>query len=221
MVRAVLTSLRHVRALTVTVGAVALSLGLAGDARAQSSSQLRDGIYGRLSGDLVLSGEVFGGLSSRADGSAFGGAAFRLRALDMTGLVVGYDWAFAPGRGDALWFGVDLRPAMLARISFDSERGPRWFDLMIDSIGIDLGGAWVRPGEALGNGSGLSFMLGTGVEVPLSWSNGGGWMLRLSGRWYSAQRWDAQGTGRDDSAWQVGLGVVWRATVNAGLVRAP
>lgn len=220
MVRAVLTSARHVRGLTVAVGAVALAL-MAEPARAQRTGSDRDGIYGRLGGDLVLSAEAYGGFTSRDEGGALGGAAFRLRALDTAGLVLGYDWAFTRERGDALWFGVDFRPVMLARISYDDERGPRWYDLMIDSLGIDLGASWSRPGAALGAGSGLTFMLGTGVEVPLTWADGGGWLVRLSGRWYSAQRWDAQGTGRDDSAWQVAVGIVWRATVRAGLVRAP
>lgn len=175
-----------------------------------------DGVYGRFRGDLTLSVEGNGGYALAGDGAAVVGGAVRARVLDMTGVVVGYDRALSAGRWDALWAGVDFRPAMLARWSYDYERGPRWVDLMVDSLGVEVGAAWVRPGD--GQRSGAGFVVGTGVELPLVWSEARGLTLRLAARRYVATRWDAGGTGEDDGAWTFTAGLVLRTIVRSGLI---
>lgn len=180
------------------------------------------GVYGRLGGDLVLSVEALGAWHS--DGAGTSGAlsvAARARYLEMTGLALGYDRAFASARRDALWLAVDFRPAWLARFTNDLERGPRWLDLLLDSIGVELGAAWVRPGEALGHGGGFGFVLGGGAELPLVWSRGDGLMLRVGARWISARTWDAQGTGALDGSVELGVGLVLRTLVRTGLFGQP
>ncbi len=115
-----------------------------------------------------------------------------------------------------MWLAVDFRPAWLARLTNDMERGPRWLDLALDSIGIELGGAWLRPGEAVRAGGGFGFVLGGGFEVPLVWSRGDGIMLRLAARWITSHPWDAQGTGGRDGLFEAGAGLVFRTQVRSG-----
>lgn len=191
-------------------------MALGASARAQSSA---DGVYGRLSGDLVLSVEGHGGVMHTAGGTEGAlGAALRARSLDMTGVALGYDRALGAARYDALWAAVDLRPAFFARWASDLERGPRWVDLLLDSLGIELGAVWVRPGADGLRGFGM--VLGGGVEIPLVWRGGDGATLRLGARYFAVRPWDQRGTGRDDSAVEITAGLVLRQTVTGGLVRA-
>ncbi len=190
---------------------------------APAAAQDVGGVYGRLGGDLVLSVEALGAFQT-SDSGEHGAVsvAARARYLEMTGLALGYDRAFAPTRRDALWLAVDFRPAWLARFTNDLEQGPRWLDLLLDSIGIELGAAWVRPGETLGRGGGFGFVLGGGAELPLVWSRGDGLMLRVGARWISARTWDAQGTGGGDGSVELGVGLVLRTLVRTGLLsRSP
>lgn len=181
-------------------------------------AQSPDGVYGRLRGDLSLSVELLGGA---ADTGAWGGAgsvAVRARSLDMVGAVIGYDRTFSGARFDHLFAAVDFRPAFFARWSYDYERGPGWLDLFVDSIGIELGAAWLRPGDS--GASGAAFVLGGGADLPLYIGDRTLLSLRLATRWVTSKPWDAQGTGRDDSAVELLAGLVFRGTVNAGLVRS-
>ncbi len=173
------------------------------------------GVYGRFDGDLVLSAEVMGSLADTPSGLAGSASvAARARFMEMTGLGVGYDRAIASQRHDALWAAVDLRPAWLARLNYDWERGPRWLDLALDSIGVEVGAAWLRPGE----GGGAGFVLGGGFELPLAWRRGDGVMLRVAARWITSRPWDAQGTGARDGMFEAGVGVVFRTLVRSGAV---
>ncbi len=183
-------------------------------------AQSVDGVYGRLGGDLVLSVEAHGGVVSTATQSLpAAGAVLRARTLDMTGLALGYDRALGGSRYDVLWAAIDLRPAFLARWVSDLQHGPRWLDLMLDSLGVELGAAWMRPGSEGPQGFGMVF--GGGVELPLVWRRGDGATLRLGARYFAVRPWDQQGTGRDDSAVEVTAGIVLRQMTQAGLVRAP
>jgi hypothetical protein len=173
-------------------------------AAAQTSS---DGVYGRLRGD--------------ADTGAWSGAAsfaLRARALDMVGVVLGYDRALSGPRFDYAFAAVDFRPAFFARWSLNLEHGPGWLDLFLDSIGLELGAAWVRPGST--DATGVGFVIGGGADLPIYIGDRSVWSLRLAARHLSAKPWYAQGTGRDDSAVEVLAGVVFRTMVGAGLTRA-
>ncbi len=178
-----------------------------------------DGLYNRLDRDLTLSAEASGGGWIRGDARPTMGATLRARYLDEMGVVLGYERAVTGDREDAVWAGVDFRPLMLGRWVSDLEGDSRLTDLIVDSIGLDLGVAWLRPGGMLGEGSGFGFVLGTGVDIPLTWRHGDAVSLRLSVRWISAQPWDIQGTGAGDNAVVLSLGVVFRTMVNAGLQR--
>lgn len=212
--RALPTGLPMMRRATAPL-ALALALPLApGAARADD-----DGIYGRIRGDLVLSGEVLGGALSATDEVRPSlSVALRARYLDVVGLAAGYDVALRGPRYDALSLAVDFRPLFWVRVNYDLQQGPRWLDLFIDSIGLELGAAWLRPGEAYGAGAGLAMLLGAGFELPLAWSNGRGVLLRVAGRWFASEPWDAQGTGRDDTGYALSAGLVVRTITRSGLV---
>jgi hypothetical protein len=208
----------------VVVAAFALTLATA-DACAQTQTPARDddGVYGRFDGDLVLSAEALGAVADANDNlTGTFSVTLRARALEMVGVALGYDRAFVATRHDALWMAVDLRPTWLARFAYDLQRGPRWLDLTIDSIGLELGAAWVRPGEPIGAGSGVGFVLGGGVELPLMWQRGDGVFVRLGVRWITSRVGDAQGTGANpanDALLEAGVGLVLRTLVDTGSTR--
>lgn len=182
-----------------------------------AAAQARDGVYGRLRGDLSLSAEVLGGGVEAGAWSGAGSVALRARALDMVGVVFGYDRAFSGARYDYAFAAVDFRPAFFARWSYDLERGPGWLDLFVDSIGLELGAAWLRPGSS--DASGVGFVVGGGADLPVYIGDRGVVSLRLATRYVSAKPWYAQGTGRDDSSVELLAGLVFRTMVNAGLMR--
>lgn len=195
----------------------ALSLALLA-APLPARAQRIDGFYGRLEKDLVISMELMGGAIQGPDGPWRPGGDFTLRArfMQMIGLAAGYLRGFGGDRTDALSLAVDFRPAFAARVNYNMQQGPRWLDLMLDSIGVDFGVAWVRPGETWGAGSGAAAVLGTGVELPLHWRDGAeAVMLRLGARWVLSRAWDVQGVGGGGDAMELAAGIVLRTTVRA------
>ena len=182
-----------VRWQTAAVG-FPLAVGLLGAGRCVHASDVEraDGVYGRLDGDTVFSLEAGGGVVGGTTVAPGLAGTLRARHLDMAGAFLGYERASAPTRFDALSFGVDLRPLVFARIFSDWEHGPATLDLLVDSIGLEMGAAWLRPGDPWGSGSGLAWVLGTGVDVPCAWSRGTGLAVRVAVRWYHAEGWDAQ-----------------------------
>jgi hypothetical protein len=182
-----------------------------------ASAQPRDAVNNRLRGDLALSAEVLGGVVDAGALSGMGSIALRARSLDMVGVVIGYDRALGGPRFDHAFAAVDFRPAFFARWAYDLERGPGWLDLFVDSIGLELGAAWVRPGSS--DASGVAFVLGGGADLPVYIGEDTAWSIRVATRYLAAKPWDAQGTGRDDSAVELLAGVVFRTMVRAGLTR--
>lgn len=183
-----------------------------------AAAQGADGAYGRLRGDLALSVEALGGAADTGAWSGAASFAVRARALDMVGVALGYDRAAAGARFDHAFVAVDFRPAFFARLAFDLEHGPGWLDLFVDSIGLELGAAWLRPGA--GGASGAGFVVGGGADLPVYIGDRSAWSIRVATRYIAAKPWDAQGTGRDDSAVELLAGVVFRTMVSAGLTRA-
>jgi hypothetical protein len=181
-----------------------------------------DGVYGRLSRDTTLSVEVGGGLglSNGAPRGAFT-TTLRARSLDTGGVFLAYQLAPGDRRHDALALGLDLRMLTLARIFQDMERGPRTLDLFLDSIGLELGAAWVRPGLPWGQGSGIAWVLGAGAEIPLAWRAGDAMCLRAGVRWVHSTGADALApSATPDDAVFVTATLVLRAMANLGHVRS-
>lgn len=179
-----------------------------------------DGVYGRLHADTTLSLEAGAGpLLSFTDTEPHVALAttFRARALDMTGAFLGYQHAIRDN--NAIVLGIDLRPLVFARIFSDLEHGPRWLDLTIDSLGLELGTALLRPGLPRHEGAGLALVVGSGIDVPFAWSEGTGLLLRFAVRWLHAAPWDVLGpgvTGGDSVLFTLNL--VGRTMVRLGLI---
>lgn len=190
--------------------------------RAEPAAPSDDGVYGRLRRDTVLSLEAGAGVAFVAGEvrPAVAGA-LRARALDTIGPFVAYQFVPGASRQDALGLGLDLRVLTLARIFSNLERGPRTLDLWLDSIGLELGAAWIRPGAPWGSGSGVGWWLGGGMELPVYWSSGDAFCLRLQARWVHSSITDALATGlvSDDSV-QITANLVLRLMANLGHVRS-
>lgn len=180
-----------------------------------------DGVYGRFRADTAISLEAGGGVGVVSSGArgAFD-ANVRMRYLDMTGIFVGFDSAPGSTRMDALSVGVDFRPLMLARIFSDWEHGPRWVDLVADSVGLDMGVAVMNLGGQWRSDSGLAYVLGGGAELPLVWHAGTALMLRVSVRWIHAAGWDAEASATGDMV-LVTAAIVGRTMARLGLVGSP
>ncbi|AKF09182.1 hypothetical protein [Sandaracinus amylolyticus] len=145
-----------------------------------------DTVYGRLSGDLVLSAGIGGGMvvNDRVGPEITGTTTIELRArlLDSGGLVIAPEWR--PEGDDRVIVGVDVRPLFLLRFLMNMQSGDAWLDLFVDSIGIDLGVA-IGPFD---DDVGVATALGLGVDVPLFLPDGvlGGVFFRVATRWVGA-----------------------------------
>lgn len=184
----------------------------AGRARAQG-----DGAYGRLDADLALSaalgaGAAFGDRNG-ADATLALGLELRARLVETAGLFLAAEWR--PEGSSRVVVGVDLRPVFLARFFLGAETGQEWIDLLVDSIGLDLGAA-LGPLDA---GVGVGTAVGLGLDVPLHVPGPGDPLvfLHLSGRWVSGLPSDRLGPvgGTDDVVVLGLLGV--RGLVDVGL----
>ena len=144
------------RARTILSAAFIL-LAAASTARADAPA---DGVYGRLDGDFVLSAGAGGG--AHLDGSATSATwtgELRFRYLDTAGLVV------AVQEEDLRTIVAgDFRPLFLIRFLLNEWSGRAFLDLLLDSIGFELGAALLRPFD---DGTGVALALGFGLDVPI------------------------------------------------------
>jgi hypothetical protein len=118
-----------------------------------------DGVYGRLDGDFVLSAGLGGGYATRGEGTAL--AELRFRYLDTAGLLVA---AETSGLGVSAIVAGDFRPLFLVRFLLNEWSGRAWLDLLLDSIGLELGAAFVALDDS---SRGVALAVGFGLDVPL------------------------------------------------------
>ena len=181
------------------------------------ASAQEHGAYGRLQGDLTLEGAVGGGVTFAGDAldavSGAGAAELRARYLDMAGLMAGVE--IRPEGASRGLLMADLRPLFFGRFILGATFGDRYWDVLLDSIGIDLGLA-VTPLE---EGAGVAFAIGFGVDVPLVFFDAGisGISLRLFGRHVAAAETDRFGPNAGVSDWIAGGMLVFRGQVATGL----
>ena len=200
------------RALAVTALVFALALSTR-----TASAQQRDGAYGRLDGDVALSVGVNGGvvLDDRVHPSVTGSASLELRAriLDSGGLFAAGEWR--PEGDSRVIVGVDLRPLFLGRFLLGLESGFQWFDLLLDSIGIDVGAAIGPFDRDVGAGVAIGF----GLDVPLYLPErtSGGVFLRLGARYVTASALDQAAPRGGTTDWVFLAGLDVRAFVQTGL----
>jgi hypothetical protein len=178
-----------------------------------------DGAYGRTDGDASVVVGVDGGTLG---GRKLIGGDLRLRYLDTAGLVLGYEELDALNKAQTegefrrdFRAGIELRPLFPARFLKAHEFGQSFLDLVIDSIGLDVGAIWIvraakdvpRPG----------FYTGLAIEVPLAAKANGPW-LRVAGslRWTAARI-----EGEEDPSGRVfafTVGLAWHQFFGAHLV---
>jgi len=185
---------------------LALLLGPAGAAA-------QDGAYGRLDGDLTLEGALGGGATREADewsGAAL--AELRMRYLDVAGVMVGGEWR--PDGASRLLLMADVRPLFLARFLTNASLNDRYWDVWLDSFGIDLGVAFAP----LDGDVGAALAVGFGFDVPLWFFDGyAGTSLRLFGRHVAALDSDRFGPNGGLNDWVAGALLVFRGQASTGL----
>jgi hypothetical protein len=174
----------------------------------------QDGAYGRLDGDLMLGVGAGGGVA--LDGGAPVGAAtveVRARYLDVAGLVLGFEGR--PEERSQVLIAADLRPLFLARFFLGLAFRERYWDVLLDSLGVDLGVALTPLDRRLG----VALAVGVGVDVPLVFFGDGveGLYLRLAGRHTAARAEDRAGPEGGVADWLLMGALVFRAPVSIGL----
>jgi hypothetical protein len=148
-----------------------------------------DTSYGRVDGDLTFAvglGAAFGSEGPRGAGD------LRVRYLESAGVFAGYEERAALDSSADLRrvvsTGVELRPFFFLRwLQGHETRRARW-DMLVDSIGLELGGAFVQPAGG-GFASQPGVQAGLGIEAPL--------LERASGPWIAVHggvRWFDQGS---------------------------
>lgn len=170
-----------------------------------------DGLYGRFDGDLTLSIGAGAGLDASDGQAAFVGE-LRARYLDSAGLVLALEQG-APAR---LVAAADVRPLFPTRFLLNAWAGDAWTDLLLDSIGFELGAAI----EALhSDGRGLALVVGAGLDVPLLLPGAlaDGLFLRLGGRWVHGAAQHVRGPAADASEWRLAVVLTLKGVVDLGL----
>lgn len=120
----------------------------------------QDGAYGRFDGSLHADLAVGAGVSEAGDASLVWHA--RLRYVDSVGLVLRGDHMLSNDAATRLFAGLELRPLFPARFLVNSEFGLEWLDLLVDSVGMELGASFIGPAEAPPR-----LTMAFGVDVPI------------------------------------------------------
>ncbi len=187
-------------------------LGLASAARAEDAPA----VHGRLDHDLVLSGALGGGVAwgDRVHPAPTGAASLELRArvLDMAGVVVAGEWR--PEGDSRLVVAADLRPLFLARWLLGASLHREFADLLLDSLGLELGAAF----GPFDGGFGVALAIGFGLDVPLYVGpHADGLFLRLAARHVTAGAGDQAAPRGGTSDWFLGAAIGGRFSVPSGI----
>jgi hypothetical protein len=191
---------------------VAASLALpAGVARAQGRPEPT---YGRFQGDLTLVAGL-GGVVAARGGRAEG--ELRVRYLETAGIFVTYedgalvDSAAEPTR--VLTAGLELRPLFLVRWLTGQETQRARVDLVLDSLGLELGATLMQPaGTSFGSRAGMQ--AGLGLEVPILPRATGPWLgFHVGVRWSDAALASGVVATADDRSGFVAITLAWHQVV--------
>lgn len=205
------------------VAAFAVVAGVATDAHAVEGE---DTSYGRIDGDLSASAGVGATFGPRAPRAAVD---LRLRYLWTAGVFATYedgpliDSAAEPRRVIAT--GIELRPLFVARWLQGLQSGNAYLDMVIDSLGLELGAVFMEPtGGKLGSRPGLQ--LGAGMVVPIL-PHASGPVIGIHGgaRWSDSVLGGHTVDGPSDRAMYLLVTVAWQQVFGAHVVdlgdRAP
>jgi hypothetical protein len=172
-------------------------------------ARAEDGLYGRFDGDVVITGGLGAGVATARPRAGMLSAEIETLYLDSAGLI-----ATAERVGDTLGMtvGAKLRPLFLARFFGNLWTGSSFVDLLIDSLGLELG-SWVGP---LDRGTGAALWLGTGIEVPLSRQRRG-FHLRFSARYVHTWEQDLAAPQAAPKGLRVLASIVYAGVMDWGL----
>jgi hypothetical protein len=187
--------------------AVLFALGSA-SARADDG----DGVYGRFDGDVMLSFAAGGFVTTGEELEGGGTLELRARYLDCAGPAL---WGSLRSDGEVRLGGaVELRPLFPALFLIDRWTGNEFFDLTLQSIGIELGAEIVSFDDPA-----VALAIGFAFEMPIVPPSvaGQGVFLRLSARHVLGRAGDTGGPDADVAEWSFGALFSIRASVETGL----
>jgi hypothetical protein len=209
----------------VTLAGVAAALALrASNASAGGGSV--DPTYGRIDGDIGIVVGAGGAIAPRGPRAE---AELRLRYLETAGLFVAYEdaeiWGSSSEPRRVLLMGLELRPLFLFRWLQGHETRCAWFDLALDSIGLELGAVVQQPAGAE-FASQLGLDVGLGIELPILERATGPWIgIRSALRWGEATLGSGVVRDADDRQVVVVVTLAWHQILTAHVVdwgdRAP
>jgi len=168
-----------------------------------------DGVYGRLTGDTILSYGAGFGLGVDASQTFF--ADLRARYLDSAGVVIAPE--IRTNGEPAVGVAVEIRPLFLGKFLTDSYFGRSWLDLTVDSIGFEVG-SWFGP---LDQGAGVALLAGGGIDLPLDADGSSGLWLRLGARWIYAHERDIESPEGGESNVVIVAVLYFRSAVDLGI----
>lgn len=174
-------------------------------------------VHGRLDHDFVITGAIGGGvvLNDRLHPEPTGAASIELRGrlVDMAGLVLAAEWR-PEGQSRALIM-ADIRPLFLARWILGGSLHRAWIDLLIDSLGLDIGAA-IGPFDG---DVGVALAIGVGFDVPLYIGpHADGVFLRLAARHVTAGAADQLAPRGGASDWALYAALGGRFSFASGIV---
>ena len=191
--------------------------GISSWATTSFASDPLDTSYGRVDGDISL---VMGAGVTLAPRVPRPSADLRLRYIETLGIFWDYEEAFGisndPTRVMSL--GMELRPLFLGRWLQGYEFGVARPDLLLDSLGVELGAYFAQPdGRGFGARQGLQAALG--VELPLMTRAKGIWIgLHGGARWSDAVFAGADVAGPADRSLFLSITLSWHVYFGAHVV---
>jgi hypothetical protein len=205
-------------------------LSCPGRARAEPppppASFTQDTTYGRIAGDIGLVGGVGMVVAPRG---LLGAVDVRLRYLDTAGVFFTYEDTQVIGSSAVpqrfMTGGIELRPLFVAKWLEGRESGSAWLDLVVDSIGLEMGFVFQQlPGQPFSPYPGVS--AGLGLELPFGVRATGVWLgLHAGVRWSSAALGNGVVDTAEDRSGYLAVTLAWHQIVAAHIVdlgdRAP
>lgn len=181
----------------------------------------KDTTYGRIDGDVGI--VVGAGLAVGPD-SPRGALDLRFRYIETAGIFFSYeDGAMFGGGAEpvrVLAGGIELRPLFVGRWLKGLELGNPRADLMIDSLGFELGGFFAQPqGEQFASRPGMQ--VGLGLEVPILPRASGPWVGLHGGmRFSDAELGGKPSSDPADKAFFLAITLEWHQIVGTHAVDA-
>ena len=152
------------------------------------------------------------GVVHARDSAASVVAELRARVIDAAGVVVAFDGA--PAGPDHLFVGLELRPLWPALFLMDLSNGHERWDLLLESIGVEIGAGLTPLGDELGVG--LSWGLGLEFPLVLPEDFARGVWLRMGARHQAVHRADPGAPNGGESAWLAYAAIALRGGIDLG-----